>query len=112
MQTTRQNGPARMRIAWRKAISRGEDDEGAFDRRIGKSRPDPRTHVSRPGGHTGNSGCSGSAGFEKGSALYRGIYSGPVEADGYIACLRLHRAHSRLARYPRKSRREKFVRFL
>src|SRR6266404_7054787 len=89
MRTTRQNGPAWMCISWRKAISRGEDNEGASDRRVGKSRPDPRTHVAQPRRYTGNSGCSCFAGFEKWSAVYRGVYSGPAEADGHISWLRL-----------------------
>jgi hypothetical protein len=39
--------PAYMCTAWRKRESRGEDNEGASDRRVGKSRPDSRTLVAR-----------------------------------------------------------------
>jgi hypothetical protein len=46
--TMRTNGLAYPRIAWRKAVNSGEGNEGAADRRVGKSRPDSRTHVAGP----------------------------------------------------------------
>ena len=91
-------------IAWGKAVSRGKDDEGAADRRVGKSWPDPRTQVARPGRHTGHSRCSCATAFEQGSRVYRGVRPRPFEADGDISRLRLHRSHRRLARHPRRPR--------
>ena len=89
-----------------------KDDEGASDRRVGGSRPDPRPQVARQGRYAGHSRCSCATGFETGSGIYRGIHSRPAAVAGNVSWLRLHRPHRRLARYPRGSRREKCLRFL
>ena len=50
--------------------------------------------------------------FKNGGGVYRGVDSGPSEPDRDISWLQLHSPHRRLARHPRRSRREKRLRFL